>query len=412
MDLGRARAYDCGRAQQFKLRRRRTAMRRSVWTVAWLLGLVISGGSALAQGAGEIAELKRAIADLQKRLQEIEDKQKQETEQRAKAPQPVAAGFGKIKIGGLMQSWYSTDSEAADSVRLRRMELSLSGEITPKVTWRTMFDTTKVLGLNTTTAGGNVTSVAVNAAGNVLQDMLISYALSPELALDVGQYKVPMSMEGLRSSSELLTVERALFNTGALGIRAGRVGDVRDVGAQLRGKYPGVEFAVGLFNDGGPRQNATDDNDQKALLGRLVHKPRLPDGQTLQLGLYGAEGDTTAARTKRNRLGAELSYNNGPQTLELEAVRADDAAVRSDGGYLLYGYRLNDTWQVVARYEQWDPSKAVVNDRERDYLLGATYFLKGKNAKLQLNLVRKDMDAASPFAASRTQLLINFQTAW
>ncbi|NCO91889.1 MAG: hypothetical protein GW880_11265, partial [Armatimonadetes bacterium] len=59
-----------------------------------------------------------------------------------------------------------------------------------------------------------------------------------------------------------------------------------------------------------------------------------------------------------------------------------------------------------------DPSKAVVNDRERDYLLGATYFLKGKNAKLQLNLVRKDMDAASPFAASRTQLLINFQTAW
>jgi hypothetical protein len=387
-------------------------MRRWIWVSVWLWSVTFLAGQASADEAAEINQIKQAIADLQKRLQALEEKQKKEEENKAKVLQPVEAGYGKIKFGGLLQTWFGTDTRNPDSFRLRRMEINISGQITPKVSWRTMFDTAKVLGLNTTTAGGNVTSVSVNQASRVLQDVLISYALTPELAVDVGQYKVPLSMEGLRSSAELLTVERAIFNT--LPARNGRVGDIRDPGIQLRGKYPQVEFALGVFNDGGPRQNDVDDNDQKTFIGRFAYKPPMKEGQSLLLGVYGARGDTTEALVKRDRFGGEVAYHRGPHVVELELVGANDAGVRSRGGYVVYAYQFNDTWQGVVRWEKWDPNRAGGDDDERDFVVGANYLIKGKNAKIQFNLVRKNVGAAAPgfLGRSRTQFLVNWQTAW
>ncbi|MBI3910282.1 MAG: hypothetical protein HY320_05035 [Armatimonadetes bacterium] len=380
----------------------------------FLAGWAIPARGAYADDAAEIAQLKQQMVEMQKRLQALEEKQKKEVEEKAKAPQPVWAGFGKIKIGGLLQNWYSIDTRNPDTFRLRRMELNISGEITPRVSWRTMFDTAKVLGLNTTIAGGNVTSVSVNQASRVLQDMLISYKVGSALGIDVGQYKVPLSMEGLRSSSELLTVERAIFNT--LPARRGRVGDVRDPGLQLRGTYPRAEFALGLFNDSGPRQNDVDDNDQKSFIGRFAYRPVAKDGQMLHLGVYGATGGTTPARVRRDRIGGEFAYHHGSHTLEAEFVEAKDGSsvIRSQGGYVVYAYALSKAWQGVARWETWDPDTDASGNREHDWLVGANYYLKGKNAKLQFNFVRKNIGSKAPdfLGKSRSLFLINLQTAW
>lgn len=373
--------------------------------VLWLLSLPFALGQ---QTSTE--QLKREIEALRKRLDQLEAKLQRQQVVPAKAPRSVKAGFGDIEVGGLMQTWYTTDSKANDSYRLRRMEIKLSGQISPKVSWTSMFDTSKVLTLNTTTAGGAVTSVGVNNPKHILQDMHLDYALSPELRLTIGQFKVPMSREGLRSSSELLTVERCLFNT--LPANAGRVSDIRDVGIQLSGKYPAGAFAVGIFDDGGARQNAQDDNAQKTFVGRLVRNVALTGDRSLQLGVYGATGKTGAGPAVRDRLGFELGYATGPHRVEAEAAATQDGTVKGRGGYLLYGYRFNDVWQAVVRYDQWDPDRSMTQDKERDYLIGVNYFLQGKHAKLQLNLVRKDREAASPFGSSRTLLLTNFQTAW
>jgi hypothetical protein len=61
--------------------------------------------------------------------------------------EPVEAGFGKIKVNGLMQFWYQNDNSSAtpkDTYRLRRAEIKLSGEIKPEVSWAVMFDPAQV----------------------------------------------------------------------------------------------------------------------------------------------------------------------------------------------------------------------------------------------------------------------------
>jgi hypothetical protein len=380
-----------------------------------LAGIVLAGHAvpAAAQREDEIAQLRQAIADLQKRLDALEAQQRKEAEQKETAP-PARSSVGPITMGGLLQTWYATDSRGPDTFRLRRMEMSFSGSITPRVSWRTMFDLAKPLSLNVAASGGTVTGVSPNQASRILQDMFVSYALTPRLTADVGQFKVPLSMEGLRSPADILTVERSIMNV--LPARNGRMGDARDLGLQLRTARPRWEAAVGVFNDASPRQNDVDDNNNKAVVGRVAFRPIVGTAGTLQIGVSGARGRTAAAEVVRDRLGGELSYRVGPHILEAEVAEAKDGApvVKGRGGYVTYAYSFSPGWQGVVRYDRWDPNTAVGGDAEHDWVLGANYYIRGRNARIQLNVVRKSIGAAAPayLGSSRTLVLTNFQTAW
>jgi hypothetical protein len=106
----------------------------------------------------------------------------------------------------------------------------------------------------------------------------------------------------------------------------------------------------------------------------------------------------------------------GPHILEAEVAEAKDGApvVKGRGGYVTYAYSFSPGWQGVVRYDRWDPNTAVGGDAEHDWVLGANYYIRGRNARIQLNVVRKSIGAAAPayLGSSRTLVLTNFQTAW
>ena len=104
--------------------------------------------------------------------------------------EPVEAGFGKIKLTGLMQIWYQNDdgSTPYDTFRLRRAEIKLSGEIKPDVSWAVMIDPAQ--------QREDLTRKSP------LQDFLISIKPYKEYSVDFGQYKTPFGMEGLESSAK------------------------------------------------------------------------------------------------------------------------------------------------------------------------------------------------------------------
>jgi hypothetical protein len=324
----------------------------------------------------------------------------------------VTTLLGKVTFKALAQVWFAGSSRDTNTTfRLRRMELYLGGEIIPKVEWNTMIDPAKTATLNQ-----QGTTFTVNQGSNILQNLYLTYKLHPLATVDIGQFKVPLSMEGLRSSAALYTVERAIFNV--LPLPNGRVGDIRDVGLQLRGTTPvpigtegRAEYAIGVFNEGGGiGQNTVDTNDQKAFIGRVALFPV----KDLRIGVYGGRSGTK--NVARDRLGGELSCRWGPHVVEAEYVSTKDAppAVTGRGWYGLYAYDLTPQWQVVARYEEWDPDIGSTRDLEQDVTVGLNYLIERYNVKFQVNYVHKDIDDAAPSHLGRTRdlVLVNAQVSF
>jgi phosphate-selective porin len=335
----------------------------------------------------------------------------------AKAAQGVEAGFGKIKFNGLMQGWYAAgDGGFRDTFRLRRSELKFSGEITPQVKWGVMLDLAKGLSVNnsfTTINGTRVLSdTSVNQASRILQDFYITLDYIKDVHIDVGQYKIPLSFEGLQSSAELDTVERALFITDRE--RGGAYGDIRDTGLMIRGPIgKQVDYQVGFFNGSGENQNDVDKNDQKAVIGRLVVRPPFIRG--LHLGGSGVWGNGQRFdRPRRDRLGGELLYTRDRFKFKSEAMSGRDGDFHRFGYYTHFGYRLTPKVEAIFRFDVFDPdTRREINSAsvtERDYIAGFNYYVTENHVKLQVNYLRKTFH--NEIVPSRNLVLVNLQTAW
>jgi phosphate-selective porin len=321
----------------------------------------------------------------------------------------VESAVGRITVSGLLQGWFTSgDASFDDSFRMRRAEIRLTGEVSPSVRWTIMVDPSKSLSLVAAEGGGQ----SVNQASRMLQDASISLSLSPAWRVDVGQQKVPLSLEGLQSSAALETVERALFLSDRG--RGGNYGDIRDIGVVVRGTaWRALDLHVGAFNGSGETQNDVDRNDAKALAGRAVL--RVPGVPGLQVGAFGAWGAGEADdRPRRDRAGAELLFRRGAWTLKSEGVAGADGDLDRRGFYALVGYRPAPRLEAVVRFDTWDPDldadDAAASAAERDYLAGLTYTLAGSPVRIQANYVRKHF--ADEVAPTRNLLMLNLQTAW
>lgn len=320
------------------------------------------------------------------------------------APAPVTDGTGAIKFNGLLQGWLASgDSGFQDTFRIRRAELKFSGDLGKNVAWVVMVDPSKSLG--TTSTGGTTT---VTQASRPLQDAFLTVGRMSRLALTAGQFKVPLSREGLESSAALDTVERALFLVDRA--RGGAYGDIRDIGVAVRRSANRYELTFGIFNGTGESQNETDRNERKALAGRF--STRVAGIEGLQLGTSAAWGGQNGAAS-RDRAGIDALFVRGALKLKAEVMRGRDGAAERLGFYAHGGYRINPRVELVARLDQWDPDTnsdaTAATVRERDFLAGANISIT-ESLRLQTNLVRKTF--AGDVSADRNLFLINMQTSW
>ena len=257
----------------------------------------------LEQQAAQISELQRSLqrqADLIERQQRLLEALQQKAEQAGtptiasaalhesppvveakvaeakavstatpKMPQSVESGYGKIRFNGLFHGWYAAgDGGFQNTFRLRRLELKFSGQITSMAKWTVMLEPTKGLSLNNTftTISGTraVGDVSVNQGSRILQDAFLTFDFSKSLHMDLGQQKIPLSLEGVQSGSTLETVERTMFASDRA--RGGNLGDLRDIGVSLRGPITSyVDYQFGLFNGSGQSQNDVAKNNNKEI---------------------------------------------------------------------------------------------------------------------------------------------------
>jgi phosphate-selective porin len=329
----------------------------------------------------------------------------------------IKAGSGRIKFDGLLQGWYASGNGGfSDSFRIRRTELKFTGEVTPEIRWTIMIDPSKALSLNNTLSTINGTTVvrdtSVNQASRILQDAYITLSYYKRMNINVGQFKMPLSLEGLQSSAALDTVERTLF--AADRARGGNLGDIRDLGIMAYGPLNSeVDYQVGFFNGGGENQNDVDKNDQKAVAGRLVIHPEFLKG--LRIGGSGLWGNGQRAdRPRRDRLGGEFLFVRRGVTLKSELMTGKDGDLHRRGYYGHFGYRFKPRVEGIFRFDTWDPDTRrefnAGNVTERDCITGFNYYIKENQVKLQLNYLRKAF--ADHIAPSRNLVLVNLQTSW
>lgn len=334
----------------------------------------------------------------------------------------VTSGAGRLTFGGLLQVWYLENAPSPErTFRIRRTELRLSGSFTPRMRWTVMIDPSRALDFieDSTIVNDSIVvpTVEVNQSSRILQDAFLSVDLARALSLDVGQRKVPLSLEGLQSAAALRTVERALMLSDRG--RGGDLADVRDIGVMAYGGLTTqIDYQLGVFNGLGENQNSVAVKDAMAVAARVVLRPGVPG---LQLGASGGvNGRIGGAASRRlpfaprDRLGVDGYFQGGRWTAQSELMTGRDDDARRLGAYGLAAFRFVPAFEGVARIDYFDPDRDRDDDRstthELDYLLGANFYLLEERMKFQANAVAKTYGDEGP--ASRIMLLFNFQAAW
>lgn len=407
--------------------------------LAFGAALVVAGGlPAGAQTQADIDALRAQITALTERLNKLEVDQKKGAAAPA-APPLVTKDKMPVTVSGLLQvqgnGYFSEDTiepRTANTFRLRRGEIRLTGQITPRISGTLQIDPAKQLSANAVTvpAGGGTVTPTLNQANNILQEIQVSYLLNKSDSgthyADIGQAKIPVGYEGdLVSSGALQTIERALIFRARDPFRGG-YGDIRDNGADLRGNFGQFDYKVGVYNGLGERQNTTAVSSPKALIGRLIFKPTSVPG--LQVGLSGARGNTGNAiggpRTKRSMVNGFAVWKRDKWTAQAEYLTGDSqlqdgTAVRDVKGYYAHlGYLFQPNLEGVLRYDTFDFNRHIGGADVKEITVGLNYYLRGNNAKIQANVVRFQGDPLAPAGASpswkndRTELRTQFQVGF
>jgi hypothetical protein len=337
----------------------------------------------------------------------------------------------------LLQFWAFGAHQGSDTtttLRLRRAELRIKGEIIPKAFgFNVMIDPARALeftnkNLAVTPATMPPSSVAASqptsyplldtgANSSILQDYMITF-MSDYADVTLGQFKIPVSFEGYQGSSKILFPERALISR--------KYGDARDIGIKVDKKIgKNFYYQVDVFN--GEGQNKLDSNAQKDLALRLEVYPI--DGITVGAVGYSSVHNRTTTATTKDRVEGDFKLDLANVLVQAEYIHGWDGAtagatprVEGAGVYGVLGYTVMDKVQPLFRIGRYDPNvrgnakytvgergiSSAPDDEITSYEIGLNYMIRGNDAKLQASWSFFDFDQAK----DREELILSAQAAF
>ena len=295
-------------------------------------------------------------------------------------PTTLKVADGELKFGLLLQAWYIMDDSAQASsgtdylgnptgvndFRLRRAEIKLNGKVTPDWGFEVMIDPTKS------------PSVTAGADGKILQDLAITWLGLKGHEFSLGQKKIAMTEEGLRSSSEIDFVERARITRV--------IGDQRQAGFFYKGEYGEMFGAQASITNGLP-SNVAGTSDRLYYAARFDVKPM----KGLVFGVSGGTGNQGTQALACDRYAAHVRWDGTeslPLMLRAEYGHATDGQANGteidrDGFYVSGLYTFAKQFRLGLRYEEYDQNKDVTGDKLSIVTGGFHYMIKGKNINLK-----------------------------
>jgi hypothetical protein len=297
--------------------------------------------------------------------------------------------------------------------RLRRAELRIKGDIVPKrVLFQVMIDPARALEVSSKkvpVSGGGGGSVTVSQPPSdtgpltIMQDFFITFP-SDYVDFSVGQFKIPVSMEGYGSSSKTLFPERAAVSR--------YYGDKRDIGLRLEKKL-GDHFMYMAELVNGSGQNKLDDDTEKDGALRL-------EGYLAGFTLGGVGYTTFGKREKssRDRLEVDAKYDDHNLYVIAEYIHGWDTtgggkAKEGQGTYVQAGYTLFGHLQPMFRMGNLEPVMHQKGDNFWHYEGGANWLFQKHEAKIGLAIAHyAPTNPTPPKNPKKTEGIIAFQASF
>ena len=265
-----------------------------------------------------------------------------------------------IQLSGYTQVRYrfQQDSKSVDEFDIRRARLDIRGNVSPYLSYRLQTDFA-------------VTPKLLDAYGEI--------KINDYLNFTIGQAKIPFSLENLASSNKMESIDRSQVVEALVARSKDTIGNHngRDIGLQVGGSFGKIknrvlfDYKIGVFNGSGINQD--DKNDYKDIVGRLIIHPvkGLDFGGSYYTGI---SGKLIPANQDRNRFGVELSYELKRFSVRGEFIEGKDGLIKRNGWYAQAGYYLIPAkFQLIAKYDTYDPNTSAAKDVSTAYLIGGTY---------------------------------------
>lgn len=284
-----------------------------------------------------------------------------------------------MKLSGYLQGGFSWDSDAGSTFYLKRARVSLTGDFAQE-----KFDY----------------RLQVDMAGSPkICDLYFRYKPLNELNVQLGQYKLPFSLENeLYGPTKFEFIEYSYLTT-YLVRNDGRFDGIkatgRDMGLQLYGGfierdgYSIINYNVGVFNGCGI--NSKDNNRSKDVVARLIIKPI--KGLSISGSYMYSETNVEQNKyMKAPRWSVGAIYDVRHWIARTEFAQANFGGNTTNAFYALAGYHFEKPWTVVARYEFINDELHTL-DQQR-ITLGGVYkpykFLRLQlNATYEMNALNK-----------------------
>ncbi len=274
-----------------------------------------------------------------------------------------------MKLSGYLQAGFSWDDAKGSTFYLRRARVSLSGDFAQeKFDYRLQVDM---------------------AGGPKICDLYLRYKPFNELNLQLGQYKLPFSLENeLYGPTKFEFIEYSYLTT-YLVRNDGRFDGIkatgRDMGLQLYGGfierdgYSIINYNVGVFNGSGI--NDKDNNLSKDVVARLIIKPI--KGLSISGSyMYSETNFELNKYMKAPRWSVGAIYDVRHWIARTEFAQVCFGGNNTNAFYALAGYHFEKPWTVAARYEFINDELHTI-DQQR-ITLGGVY-KPYKFLRLQLN---------------------------
>ncbi len=218
---------------------------------------------------------------------------------------------------------------------------------------------------------------------NLISDMYITNDNIKNHKIMFGNTKVPIGVEGGQSSATLLFLNRSQF--------ARTFGNSRKMGLRVIGDLDLVDYDLGVYSSDTyfreflPGVDFTGWVDFKPLGKTKGEYGDLTLGTGLSAGThhtdYAVGGAYFGYEYKNFLINAEASIADGYNG---SAGLSDK---RASGFYTTLGYHLTPKFQMVARFDTFDPNREVDNDERQEYSAGLNYYIKGQALKLMINYI-------------------------
>ena len=248
--------------------------------------------------------------------------------------------------------------------------------------------------------------VQLEFASPKIVDIYLRYKPLEALNVQVGQFKVPFSIENTHYVplkyefiEYSMAVCRLMGFTDVCGVNA----TGRDLGAQLYGGlidrdgYSILNYNVGVFN--GEGINTKDKNKSKDVVARLMVQPL----RALSFAGYYYWGEVGADYARRTRYGGGVCYDDGRWIARGEYIAGRTGIVSPDvaapfdsrGYYAMAACWVTPKWLPAARFEQFDEVAGRSAARQTNYTAGVTWE-PFKHLRCQLNYTYEQYGGTNP----------------